>query len=45
LSNIQKRLNQQLFMGHTRVVAISEEIAREGLIRHPDCCFDIPIKN
>jgi spore germination protein KC len=30
-SNIQKRLNQQLFMGHTRVIAISEDIARGGV--------------
>jgi spore germination protein KC len=30
-SNAQKRLNQQLFMGYTRVIAISEEIAREGV--------------
>jgi spore germination protein KC len=30
-SNIQKRLNQELFMGHTRVIAISEDIALEGV--------------
>lgn len=29
--NIQKRMNQQLFMGHTRVIAVSKEIAREGV--------------
>ncbi|MGO0058811.1 Ger(x)C family spore germination protein [Brevibacillus fluminis] len=27
--NLQKRLNRELFLGHTRVVAISEEVARE----------------
>ncbi|MGG3886370.1 Ger(x)C family spore germination protein [Brevibacillus panacihumi] len=30
-NNLQLRLNQRLFLGHTRVVAISEEIAREGI--------------
>lgn len=30
-NNMQKRLNQRIFLGHARVVAISEEIAREGL--------------
>jgi len=29
--NLQKRLNQELFFGHTRVVAVSEELAREGI--------------
>lgn len=31
LTNLQKSLNQQLFLGHTRVVAISEELAKEGI--------------
>lgn len=31
LNNIQKRLNQELFYGHTRILAISEELAREGI--------------
>lgn len=31
MRNLQQRLNQQLFYGHTRVVAISEEVAREDL--------------
>ncbi|MDQ0338932.1 Ger(x)C family germination protein [Caldalkalibacillus uzonensis] len=31
LDNLQKRLNQQLFMGHTRVLVISEEVARERI--------------
>lgn len=31
LINLQKSLNQQLFMGHTRVVAISKEVAEEGV--------------
>lgn len=30
-SNLQLRLNQRLFLGHTRVLAVSEEIAREGI--------------
>jgi len=30
-NNLQLRLNQRLFLGHTRVVAISEEIARAGI--------------
>ncbi|WP_202076930.1 Ger(x)C family spore germination protein [Caldalkalibacillus salinus] len=30
-SNLQKRLNQQLFLGHTRVISVSEDLAREGL--------------
>lgn len=29
--NLQKRLNQELFYGHTRVIAVSEELAREGI--------------
>lgn len=29
--NLQKRLNQQLFYGHTRVIAIGEEVAKTGL--------------
>lgn len=29
--NLQKRVNQQLFIGHMRVIAISEEVAREGI--------------
>ncbi|TDF97977.1 Ger(x)C family spore germination protein [Paenibacillus piri] len=29
--NLQKRLNQELFYGHTRVIAIGEEAAREGV--------------
>lgn len=31
LSNIQQRLNQELFYGHTQVIAISEQIARENM--------------
>jgi len=31
MRNLQQRLNQQLFYGHTRVVAISEDVAREDL--------------
>lgn len=31
MRNLQQRLNQQLFYGHTRVVAISEAVAREDL--------------
>jgi spore germination protein KC len=31
LNNLQKRLNQRIFIGHTRVLAISEEVAREGM--------------
>lgn len=31
LSNIQQRMNQELFYGHTRVIAISERIARESM--------------
>jgi len=30
-NNLQLRLNQRLFLGHTRVLAISEEVAREGI--------------
>ncbi|MBP1154578.1 MULTISPECIES: hypothetical protein [unclassified Paenibacillus] len=30
-NNMQKRLNQQLFYGHTRIIAIGEEIAKEGV--------------
>lgn len=29
--NLQKRLNQELFFGHTRIIAIGENVAREGL--------------
>lgn len=29
--NLQKRLNQELFYGHTRIIAIGEEIAKAGL--------------
>lgn len=29
-NNLQLRLNQKLFLGHTRVLAISEEVAKEG---------------
>ncbi|HEU4962836.1 MAG TPA: Ger(x)C family spore germination protein [Bacilli bacterium] len=31
ITNLQQRLNQELFYGHTRVIAVSEDIAREGL--------------
>ncbi|WP_019120047.1 Ger(x)C family spore germination protein [Brevibacillus massiliensis] len=31
ISNLQKRLNQKIFIGHARVVAVSEEVARRGL--------------
>ncbi|EGL82741.1 germination protein, Ger(x)C family [Caldalkalibacillus thermarum TA2.A1] len=31
MDNLEKRLNQQLFFGHTRVIVISEEVAREGM--------------
>ncbi len=31
LYNIQKRLNQELFYGHTRILAVSEEMARDGM--------------
>lgn len=30
-SNLEKRLNQQLFFGHTRVIAFGEDLARKGL--------------
>ncbi len=30
-NNLQLRLNQKLFLGHTRVLAISEEVARRGI--------------
>jgi spore germination protein KC len=30
-NNLQMRLNQRLFLGHTRVLALSEEIAKEGI--------------
>ncbi|UED73520.1 Ger(x)C family spore germination protein [Brevibacillus sp. DP1.3A] len=30
-NNLQMRLNQRLFLGHTRVLALSEEIARKGI--------------
>ncbi|WP_409177938.1 Ger(x)C family spore germination protein [Brevibacillus fortis] len=30
-NNLQMRLNQRLFLGHTRVLALSEEVAREGI--------------
>ncbi len=31
IGNLQKRLNQKIFIGHTRVVAISEAVARKGM--------------
>lgn len=31
LNNLQKRTNQMIFVGHTRVIAISEEVARENM--------------
>lgn len=31
-SDIQKKLNQVLFMGHTRIIAISEEVAEDGVL-------------
>jgi spore germination protein KC len=31
MQNLQRKLNQQLFYGHTRVIAISEQIARGGV--------------
>ncbi|MBB3114512.1 Ger(x)C family germination protein [Paenibacillus phyllosphaerae] len=31
MKNLQKKLNQQLFYGHTRVIAISEDAARLGV--------------
>ncbi|MEJ8547765.1 Ger(x)C family spore germination protein [Brevibacillus borstelensis] len=30
-NNLQQRLNQRIFLGHTRVLAISEEVARRGI--------------
>lgn len=30
-NNLQLRLNQKLFLGHTRVLAVSEEVARKGI--------------
>lgn len=30
-NNLQIRLNQKLFLGHTRVLAVSEEVARKGI--------------
>ncbi|GIO04698.1 hypothetical protein J31TS6_07260 [Brevibacillus reuszeri] len=30
-NNLQMRLNQRLFLGHTRVLAISEDIAKQGI--------------
>ncbi|MBO8164444.1 MAG: Ger(x)C family spore germination protein [Brevibacillus sp.] len=30
MNNLQKRLNQRVFLGHTRILAISEEVARRG---------------
>lgn len=30
-SNLQKRLNQVLFYGHTRILVLSEEVAKEGI--------------
>lgn len=30
-NNLQNRLNQELFYGHTRIIAIGEEMARSGL--------------
>ena len=32
--NLQQRLQDELFIGHTRVVVISEDLAREGLSRY-----------
>lgn len=31
INNLQKRLNQQLFYGHTRIIAFGEEAARNGV--------------
>ncbi len=36
LSNLQKRLNQKLFFGHTRVIGVSDELAKDGLEPHMD---------
>lgn len=30
-TNLQRRLNQAFFLGHTRIVVFSEEVAREGI--------------
>lgn len=30
-SNLQMRLNQRVFLGHTRILALSEEVARKGI--------------
>lgn len=30
-SNLQLRLNQRIFLGHTRILAISEQVARKGI--------------
>ncbi|MGK5508754.1 Ger(x)C family spore germination protein [Brevibacillus formosus] len=30
-NNLQMRMNQRLFLGHTRILAVSEEIARKGI--------------
>jgi len=32
--NLQQRLQDELFLGHTRVLVISEDLAREGLSRY-----------
>ena len=32
--NLQQRLQNELFLGHTRVLVISEDLAREGLSRY-----------
>ncbi|MEW9671909.1 Ger(x)C family spore germination protein [Ammoniphilus sp. 3BR4] len=29
--NLQKRLNQEIFYGHTRIIAVGEDLAREGI--------------
>lgn len=31
VTNLQKRLNQQVFLGHTRVLALGEDVAQEGV--------------
>jgi len=31
VNNLQQRLNQRIFLGHTRVLAISEDVARRGM--------------
>ncbi|WP_429843005.1 Ger(x)C family spore germination protein [Brevibacillus sp. FIR094] len=30
-NNLQMKLNQRLFLGHTRILAVSEEVARKGI--------------